>query len=1682
MGQEDKTQIRTLIQGCASSFKASLDVASTYLEEELARFKNDSTRRIPKLPLRAHDSHQYLSLPTSRRYLDNIALPFKKQHGWPSNQPSSAKQQDWNTHPDENPAVGNTRVFFKDVSRIINKIQEARSWSSKVWEKLDEKTTNAEALQRCDKIAKTISSLIDCINKTDPAMLELNSALILEVFDQWALLDATCVSQHCLLGDYLPMFNPNLLDVLHLPDIGSMHRLRRVQKHIYNRLQKCAFRDKTLFSDGKSGFGTRFASSSSNLQSLYKKVIAEQERLSKQKSLEWTNACHEYDRLSNDYGALTCKCTFSRGGSVVQQCQRCSKKTRRDEMKIRTFENFLPDDHPTAMAVVFELDIPRCIAIYRTVTWNIAMSIAFPTLPSQTTNIKKLEVTPLGKFTRYSPNGSITLASDKKSFCQTHYKRARMKCDLFHVLLPLGSNFKLYDISRKLWIADLDMPLTLAHLCPIRVPACLRATVMQPVNHPQPNPQGPSSYEIVASRRECPPDMSVHEFEAFQRLMSGTSRRWLTMLVEMGCSNINFSREDTVVMFSHLAHQAGPMSNEAKAGSSPRNVCHTETLGVVHSFFLDDNFLDRLLQEIEKRIRSIENNWRETLLMELLITLLLRVQSLLPKGTPQKKLDSLLQFARCTTLAWTESLRGEVMNAKGGEASGQASMYAFRAAVLCRRTFAPLANDGNGQMTAQDLLVFLRASISMQQNLTVDITNLSSTNRGFLFRDTVMGHRLKKTVQQAAEHYPKKLDEAICYAIGLVCTQNELDQASKNPRFDKWTRQKSGSGLEWYSSKLHPADTGSQDGAISQHISVHLTLGHLLVNGETIGKLPDNIRDSVDVKEVFGNKYLLTYPSEIPGMSHRLATVVDNHIIHFGVCTRSVKILSVAPSGRIYQYVPRSVFVDEHNIYDLPRGLVDGCCHWLNRKSGQLEIRRNLTRWNIQPNDWTLDIQKRQAKRSGHVLVDPLSATAKTMSEIFYGFEDVQRLTIFQPMKDRGPLSVELRHLELSFFVNQHGNLECRELGAEVDADQDAGTLYGYRSMIVLRDVSDPSRRGIIAPLGALMWKRSGVHVSVETVLDSDVFSASLGKAYARFDIDTALGRLTCPPEPRLLYTKAQLHAFTSLCLPDPLTGRTGEEEALHTLFSGRLQPWVSLPFVCLQILQQINLLVPTRVYYPPDKRVLQVVRWDKNLPIGLQNDRYGRIIRGIVKKAMRLRLFEEPAGGENQDLDAMYQDWSDRHTSNLEARGEVQRMRYECPREDSEPSCQLQSHDGTYLSLGYVDTLNGKVPGGLDYGSSSVFQIVEMLQKKPKTFPLSQKTWATLSRWQNFGGYSSVWQTHLIPMSTLMNRSTLKEHWGSIVQMCRASPTTKASEVMFTLACLAFAPDSDMDAIRLLAVYTYLTGLRSIAPPMHPAYRDFVYKESISQMKLERVIETEYHSFSATAVHVTGRKNVAREVERQRVEHMTMCEQDARRLAKELIAKWPDIRSPEASGFQSTYINVDAASRQVRHLWECLQHNQDLSVYLEKVQGAVSSMVTYTPPPPESTTTKPRREFPALVAHNHQIPSLVGDLVRRTFVSDIPLPPQLDTRGDAANTKLHDAKYTEPKEYAELRRIVRPFVQSTEPLRCKYGRGLDASLDALESATRKAHISNGSASGHMQICETWKLSSLDQKNAYKLH
>jgi hypothetical protein len=204
------------------------------------------------------------------------------------------------------------------------------------------------------------------------------------------------------------------------------------------------------------------------------------------------------------------------------------------------------------------------------------------------------------------------------------------------------------------------------------------------------------------------------------------------------------------------------------------------------------------------------------------------------------------------------------------------------------------------------------------------------------------------------------------------------------------------------------------------------------------------------------------------------------------------------------------------------------------------------------------------------------------------------------------------------------GWLESPQLRAEINDSQDAGTWYGLSSKIILTEVirqytnrsytvPPRPRRSIIVPVGDIAYTRHGPHVQVR------VFNNGF---YGIFTINEVLQRLECQADPRLLYLKAQNHAYTSFILPDPLTSRTGTEEALHCLSSGFCQPWSPLTENQNGGLLWIARLTPRREYYPAHLKVMQKIHWDPHLTINIQHDSFRTIVDAIQLKSAELATF----------------------------------------------------------------------------------------------------------------------------------------------------------------------------------------------------------------------------------------------------------------------------------------------------------------------------------------------------------------------------------------------------------------------------------------------------------------------------
>jgi hypothetical protein len=249
-----------------------------------------------------------------------------------------------------------------------------------------------------------------------------------------------------------------------------------------------------------------------------------------------------------------------------------------------------------------------------------------------------------------------------------------------------------------------------------------------------------------------------------------------------------------------------------------------------------------------------------------------------------------------------------------------------------------------------------------------------------------------------------------------------------------------------------------------------------------------------------------------------------------------------------------------------------------------------------------------------------------------------------------------------------------------------------------------------------------------------------------------------------LLYSKAQFHALTSFVLPDPLIGRTGTEEVLHTFRLGYCQPWTSMGDSPASILRVIKRLSPGREYYPRDKRRLQTVIWDQQL-MSVQHDSYESLVQEILAKSDRLRAFTAH-NDEAIDFDIEI-------PSHLRRRSEIRRLLYE--RSISDSGGLTTGKDMVYKPRDRQATLPQ---------ATNVYQIVRLVRKQPFSIHMRREPESISSS-----------------LSDLIEGG-VGEQWGSLVNLCRHTNAQDSYRLIFRLGLLSFGTKPDMDAIQSLAAF----------------------------------------------------------------------------------------------------------------------------------------------------------------------------------------------------------------------------------------------------------------------------------------
>lgn len=637
----------------------------------------------------------------------------------------------------------------------------------------------------------------------------------------------------------------------------------------------------------------------------------------------------------------------------------------------------------------------------------------------------------------------------------------------------------MYDREHELWTSrHLEKP-SFAEVCLSDLPSKSAWVSLKRYLHPTFAGTYPSANEVVASQTRCPNNLTVAEYTSFQDLRLGIRTQWLKLLRELAACNIDFGSIEITSLITELAFGAGPSEKG-------------DVLRATHWVFHDRDFCRSLAAQVRKRLDAIKTNWREGQTIECMLVLLQRIWSLGSSLESVNEAQELLLYVRKITHTWIRLLRREICNAVDVETAQKRSGESLHAALLCRKTFMIELARGDHGFEHAGLACFLECAFTIKDNLSLSepgyIAKMPVSLRRLYVSDLKLIHSLESRVRWSIQN----VQSAVSEAVNSVWMDAEGATARA---FTSWTILPAPQD-GWVTAQSLGGETVSP-----QSIQFDMIEGTLYIDGQLLGRLPDEFSRQEFFQQFFGNRIFLTYTSYLQGMSYMLASPFEEHEIHFGFRDgyQFMRVRHRSAANPVLEFLPASVFLGFHGreVPELPLPLIHNCVHWLNLESRTVEIRPRSTMWRSKMSDWKINLETSQGFRRLSALVDPCSAVFDRIAKMIEPFETRNKMIIFQPSKNN--IRLDLPGLELTFRVNSDGLLESRQLRAFVDSNQDAGTFYGLKSKLVLCDNVIPDNRSVLVAMGPANIKRHEPHMTI--IINHTGY-------YARFSINKVRG---CP-------------------------------------------------------------------------------------------------------------------------------------------------------------------------------------------------------------------------------------------------------------------------------------------------------------------------------------------------------------------------------------------------------------------------------------------------------------------------------------------------------------------------------------------------------------------------------------------
>ncbi|KAF2706566.1 hypothetical protein K504DRAFT_492980 [Pleomassaria siparia CBS 279.74] len=1032
------------------------------------------------------------------------------------------------------------------------------------------------------------------------------SIMYLTILELWVACDKSACQVHKLLREYDPQVSEELLQSLLLPLKDQMRRLSDVERYIKSRKRSARTDAPSPFR--KYGhplsFAVRFFDQSPPHQALKSQI--EQDATTKQgdKRQELATKKQEHRKYMDLYEQNTCDEIIIKHAYYDYeetkhdpQCERCRWRTIAQQINIQVYEWPLSTDPSVAKATVFELQAPEAFTHWRDVTLFLVADVLESDSQKQDgaratfTLDKDQGLQSFLSHTGYVTQRIVPLSQIKSNtVCHRGKKDHNVipNLDVEDVCVENALRYLYYDQKKEIFISDWSPNERVCQNCTYQLPS--RSSDLQKYLHRPPlQPGGVTPNEVIASQSSCPVHMSLEEYNAFGTLPFGNRIQYSNILVQLSMPALVFGKVETQCLLFQIIHQAGPSSDQ------------NDVERVNHEILADEDFGRIMISQLKVALQRVTENWESWRALACFVKLATRILTLSTSSTIQEQSLSYLKQARDISIRWLDILKERIQTSTDDGQRSELLSRAVEVALVCISTFDTDQDHAVALLKVRsEASIFLQCSMTIQENKESVISEHKSLYLSML----QSWHRLVFRVVPALQNEI------------TVCGNKGLDDAvtvswSAFRQTNSW-KSLGGSKQYWLTTSVSPDEDGV---ALQAEIHFNLLTAELLVNGLPLARLPQVYMRHSMYSALFCKSALEVVPTAVPGFKFSAKHRYKGYELRFGM--QGLDMLVQAVQGeKHFDLLPSGLFVGK-----VPTSFVESFIHWYDHENEEVQFRPCNDPWSFSKKGsdvWRLQKFGRfwRLTKPGFIMVKIGSDSAKALSRIFEPLEDHMCIhTLFN--ESSKSVDIEIPRLQLGFYLEYQGcYLHSHQYrGMIVDQSQETGTLIGLSSKLVLKDKHRDRDRLLLVPEGPVTYSKNHSHVSVRV----DKEAAAKIHSYL---LNTTLGQVVVNGNLQSKLYLCYLHALTSHCLPDPLTGFTGTESAMAILRSAAVRSFDILTKDNVTTLELIAKLAPARRYYPENEKEMQEIGWNSKLPTLSQDSDLYTLVGDIFAEAQKVKFF----------------------------------------------------------------------------------------------------------------------------------------------------------------------------------------------------------------------------------------------------------------------------------------------------------------------------------------------------------------------------------------------------------------------------------------------------------------------------